>query len=910
MFALAAAILVAAASFSLLSAAGKTTEIRVRGSVESNYRTAYDILVRPKDSAALLERDVGLVRNNYLSGLFGGITLEQWRRIKGIQGVDAAAPVANIGLVIPYAFRSLEVSGLLNADPVQLYRIRRATVAHRGTSRYPQGTDYIYYTQRNRFLAGRESGVLESVGGESVKVCSGVAETAGSGPFQAWQFRDCYSARSPGLGSDAGASGRIRVSAGISFPILIAAIDPSEEARLLRLDRTIVSGRYLRAGETPRLQRLPRGSNASGALYHRLVPVMASATTYVDEYVDVRIERLSIPRGTNVPKTLASKRGSGFLRGLQGREIARRTITPQAIYEDALAGVFGSTGPKNISRSYWTASPTSYGRLGPLRLAPNVVTNPLSVWRSGAFPGGGVTYQRIPLANADLQFRRLRPRIGSVYANQHEVPGAQVLDTPVMLIVGRYDPDKLPGFSPLSRVPLETYYPPELLPADDSSERALKGKPLLPSQNIGDYVAQPPLFLTTLEGMRPFLNPRYYAGAKPGRPISVIRVRVEGVSGPDEVSQARVRAVATEIHERTGLRVDITAGSSPKRLLVELQAGKFGRPELLLEEGWSKKGVSVSFLDALDRKRLGLLSLILVSCLFFLGNSTFASVRGRRSEIGTLLCLGWPRRAIFAVVVAELILVGALAGLLGAAIAFGIAHALSLDISLPRVLLVAPLALGLALLAGIVPAWRASQSAPLDAVRPAVTVGRIRGRVRGLASLALQNVRRMPARSLVGAGGLFIGVAAMTLLLAVNQTFQGRLVGTLLGEAITLDVRGLDFLIVALIVTLATLSLADVLYLNLRERSAELMTLHTVGWSERQLGGVIAMEALALGLLGSAPGALLGLLIGAQLGVGAAPLAFGALAGIVGGVLIALLASLLPLLQLRSLRPSAVLAEE
>jgi ABC-type antimicrobial peptide transport system permease subunit len=371
-----------------------------------------------------------------------------------------------------------------------------------------------------------------------------------------------------------------------------------------------------------------------------------------------------------------------------------------------------------------------------------------------------------------------------------------------------------------------------------------------------------------------------------------------------------VRAVATEIHERTGLDVDITAGSSPRKLLVELPAGKFGRPELLLEEGWSKKGVSVSFLDALDRKRLGFLSLILVTCTFFLANGAFASVRGRRTEIGTLLCLGWSSRAIFGVVLAELLLVGALAGLAAAATAYAVAAALSLELSLARVLLAAPLAVALALVAGVVPAWRAAQAVPLDAVHPAVAVGRVRRRVRGLVSLALQNVRRMPARSLVGAGGLFIGVTALTLLLAVNQAFKGRLVGTLLGEAITVDVRGLDFLIVGLIVLLAALSLADVLYLNLRERSAELMTLRTVGWSESQLGRVIALEALALGVLGSVPGATLGLLIGAQLGVGALPLVAGALIAVAGGLLVAVLASLLPLARLRSLAPASVLAEE
>jgi ABC-type antimicrobial peptide transport system permease subunit len=157
---------------------------------------------------------------------------------------------------------------------------------------------------------------------------------------------------------------------------------------------------------------------------------------------------------------------------------------------------------------------------------------------------------------------------------------------------------------------------------------------------------------------------------------------------------------------------------------------------------------------------------------------------------------------------------------------------------------------------------------------------------------------------------LFVGVASLTLLLALNFGFQGRLAGTLLGEAITVQVRGLDFLAAGLVIALAGLSLADVLYLNLRERSAEIVTLRTVGWSDGQLGRVIAMEALFLGLVASTAGALLGLVLGAQLGAPAATLAFAALAGVAGGCFVALLASLVPLAHLTRLTAPRVLAEE
>jgi hypothetical protein len=235
---------------------------------------------------------------------------------------------------------------------------------------------------------------------------------------------------------------------------------------------------------------------------------------------------------------------------------------------------------------------------------------------------------------------------------------------------------------------------------------------------------------------------------------------------------------------------------------------------------------------------------------------------------------------------------------------------LSLDLPLQRAALVVPLAVALATVAGLFPAWRASRSVPLDAVRAAVAAGAARRRIRGPLALSLANVRRTPARSVVAGGGLLIASAALTLLLAINEAFQGRMVGTLLGEAISVQVRGLDFPVVGLIVLLGSLSLADVIYLNLRERAAEIVTLRTVGWSESYLARVIAGEAVVLGVLGSGSGAPLGFVVGMQLGVPVLPLLAAAAASVLGGVVVALVASALPLARLSALTVPAVLAAD
>lgn len=912
---LAAGILVAAASFTLLTAAARTSTIQVRGTVESNYRAAYDVLVRPPGSQTGLERQQGLVRPNFLSGIFGGITLAQYEQIKQIPGVEVAAPIANVGYVLPLTYFGLPLNNLLNDDPVQLFRVRGVWRTQRGTSRVPDtSTYYVYYTRRNEFAAG---GVREIVPGRSepLDVCraSYSTEQQSQGPFDERISMACFSARSPAAARSSwthtnGALplGAIGTGGNVYFPIFLSAIDPVQESRLLRLDEAVIEGRYLRSSDRPFLRDTPGSS-----LRARSVPVIASTRTFIDEEVELSIERLRIPNPARAPFALASQRARAYLEGLQGPVVETRRQAVAPLYERLLAGAFGDPGRVD-SFSYWTVTGTRDRQLGPTRVAPQTTKNSNAVWESPFVSGGagGLGYWAAPASNADLQFRRLvsHPR-DNIFEN---VGAEEVLRGAGLKVVGRYDPERLPGFSPLSQVPLETYFPPLLQPADEASREALGGSPLLPSQNLGDYIQQPPLFLTTLEGITPFLNSRWYKNARGGAaPISTIRVRVRGVTGPDDLSQARVRQVAELIHSRTGLAVDVTAGSSPKPMLVELPKGRFGRPELLLREGWSKKGAAVSFSEAIDRKSIALFSLILLASGFFLGNGALAAVRARRSEIGVLMTLGWSRRSVFGAILGELALVAFVAGLASVGTAALLAWALSLELSFLNAALALPLAVTLALFAGSLPAWKASLGTPLDAVRPAV-VGRGRARrVRRFVDLAFLNLVRVPVRTLVAVGGLVVGVAALTILLAIQRAFEGVLVDTLLGQAISIQVRPADLIAVSLVIVLAGLSVADVLYLNVRERAPELVALRTAGWEEGHLARLVAFEGILIGAVGSGGGALIGLAVGGiGLGVSLAPLGAAALVAAVAGVTVAAAALVIPLVRLRALTPSAAFAEE
>jgi ABC-type lipoprotein release transport system permease subunit len=640
-----------------------------------------------------------------------------------------------------------------------------------------------------------------------------------------------------------------------------------------------------------------------------------ASRSFIGERLVAQIERLELPPEPRLLKILGGKTFFADLDRLHGHVVSRRAIPFTRLYAHAFRSVMWAT-------QYMLPGPVRYRTLGRDRLRPLPTRNPISIW-AATWIGSG--FQPAPIENADVQFHRLKALTG----NNSAIDG--VLRTPAVIPIGRFDPARLPKFSPLSRVPLETYYPPFLPGADAASRRALGGEPLRPTANIADYVSQPPLLLTTMQAMLAYFDSTnwkppdwhpHYNGKNLGTllkpppvphakaPISVIRVRVEGVTGANDVSWARIRAVAVQIHEKTGLAVDVTAGSSPHPVTVDLPAGRFGRPALALREPWSKKGVSLAFVHALDRKRLALFCLMLVVCGFFLANGAFAVVRSRRVELGTLLTLGWSPRSIFAVVLGELAAVGLLAGIVGAGLAIAVAAAAALELATLRALAVVPLAVGLVAAAGLAPALRAARMSPLAAVRPPATTSGRGGNAGTFLRLALVNLRRLPARTLVGVLGLAAGVAALALLLSVEASFQGSLVGTLLGNAISLQVRGLDFVAAGLTIALAAVSLADVLLVNLRQRAPELVTLRSVGWSERDLARVVLIEALLLGVAGSGVGSLLALAVGASLALPIGTLLAVSAAAGCGGIAVAAATSLLPVSRLRRLSMPAVLAEE
>jgi putative ABC transport system permease protein len=879
-------VLLAATAFTVLTAASRTSQLRTVGTVAAHFSPAYDILVRPKGSRSALEARTGTVQPNFLSGIYGGISLEQYHRIQQIPGVQVAAPIAMVGYTLIRAGIPVLLPAADNARPGrQLYRYATTWVSAGGTIRVPQPPSFVYLTPDRLGLNSAGQTYEDLPGGARVTVCPGPAAQPTS-PFDVAAQSEgwCWSHINGSAGAFTLSPQPHQAFAIVtwSFPMLIAAVDPAAEAKLDGLNLAVTSGRYLAESDG-------HGQAAGG---QPTFPVLAASASGIGEYAITQVQRLPAPAAP-VQLSAATMAGEAAVPG-------QAVLTVRTTAEQAYRQVLAIASEHQPVDSYLTAGPVSYQRSAGGTLTPVQVRNPVSVWQLGEATSALLAP---PMDETESQYRSL---------GGHQETGLQSSGgPPEMQLVGVFNPARVRAFDPLSRVPLGPFQPTTVAPANAATRGALGGD-LLPNLNLGGYVSQPAQLITTLSALPVLEASSAFSGnTHASDPISVIRVRVAGVSGPNPVSLERIREVAQQIAVGTGLDVDIVAGSSPEPTTVNLPAGRYGQPRLELSEGWVKKGVAVAILTAVDKKSVVLFTLVLVVCVLFVANSATAAVRGRRRELGVLACLGWTRPRLFAVVLGELAAIGLAAGVLGAAAALPLSTALGLHASPGRAALAVPVAVAVAVASGAVPAWLASRADPLASVRPPVLAVRRGHQPGGITALAVVNTMRAPGRTLIGVLSLAVGVAALTLLTAVTVAYRGVVVGSLLGDAVAVQVRGVDYVAVAATVALGVLAVADVVFLNIRERAAELATIRSFGWRESSLARLVVTEGAVIGAAGSLAGAALGLAAAAEF-AGQLPAGLFAAAGAsaAAGILVTAAAALLPARLLRRLPAAHLLAEE
>jgi putative ABC transport system permease protein len=128
------------------------------------------------------------VQPDFLSGIYGGITMPQWAQIQQIPGVEVAAPIAMVG----YAQLNAEVfvpvpAAALAGAGRQLYRISTTWVSDNGASRITQPPGYLDVTPLP--LLARPDGEFRSMTDGTGPARLTCRERLGGGVAAAWRRR-------------------------------------------------------------------------------------------------------------------------------------------------------------------------------------------------------------------------------------------------------------------------------------------------------------------------------------------------------------------------------------------------------------------------------------------------------------------------------------------------------------------------------------------------------------------------------------------------------------------------------------------------------------------------------------------------------------------------------------------------
>ncbi|WP_158607556.1 ABC transporter permease [Flexivirga caeni] len=910
-------LLVACAGFTVLTAQSRSQELVTRGKVTTAGRSAYDILVRPQGVQLPMEKKGGLVQAGFLSGIHGGISLAQWHQIEKIQGVEVAAPVAVIGYVVPRV--AVPAAKHVNLNPgngSKLFRLDTTWHTDNGASTEDGRPSFLYVTSGNLTTNATQSIAYQTIDGVRRKILAVPTTnqvTVHSPPTQVsaltkTQYESIVAGDGPQSGSALGAV--------VGFPFLLEAVDPAAEAKLAGLKGAMVSGKYLGSGNI--------STAVVGGQSSQQVPVVVASSPATHISLSYKIQELSSSAVRHV------QLGKGFdsLLNSPGVTVGSGSFNQDAAYQELLRAMknpgsaLGDTGfaARDLSDMY-VAGPTSYtgkSLSGAKVLAAQPQRTNLGVWQEPPAGGGSFTIGSIVPAGADdTAFRNLT-------GYQWDTTNTSRLGSPTVAYQGTFDASRLPGYSALTRVPLGTYASTVVTGATAKDRKILGDKALPPSPNIAGYVQPAPLMITSLSSLPAFESGSAFWNPvttdKPGTaaspvnaaaPISSIRIRVNGVTGVGAASRARVRLVAQQIEAKTHLLVDVTIGSSPAPQTIVLPAGEHGRPQLTLHENWVKKGVTVAILTAVDKKSVALFLLVLVVCALFVANTVAASVRARRTELGVLACLGWRKSRLVALVGIEIAGVALAAGIGGGLIAWAAGSAFGLPVSPGRAALAIPAALIVALVAGVIPAVSAAQASPMEAVQPQVSVPRRASSPHTVIGLGWVNATRRPGRSVLAAAGLAIAVAALGVIAGILTVFRGNVVGTLLGNTVSVEVRGSDKAAVIAILILAGIGVANVLFLEIRERGTELATLQAIGWRESDLTALLLTEGVLIGVAGSVVGAGLALVILAVvIGSLSTGLVWSVLVAALIGIVISVAATIPPVATIRRLPTATLLTEE
>src|SRR5699024_2710823 len=282
-----------------------------------------------------------------------------------------------------------------------------------------------------------------------------------------------------------------------------------------------------------------------------------------------------------------------------------------------------------------------------------------------------------------------------------------------------------------------------------------------------NFLEHPPMMLTTLDAAVDL--------ALDDRPISAIRIKVDGVDDLSEESQAKVEQVAEEIERKTGLITDITLGSSPQPTLVHVPAINDTEELGWVEQPWINIGASISIFRDTKIGFSGLVLSVMAVAVIYVWASSLVSLLAKRKEFAVLLSVGWRPSQLGRLLFTESLILGLLVAIVAWMILGFVYVTEGATIDPMRFVFAGLFGLAVYLLRAIIPALIARNIKPYEAMRTgeiSKTSTRL-ARTRGIFSMALNHFIGKWKRSLLSVVAIALPTSLLAVFLFITFHLQG-----------------------------------------------------------------------------------------------------------------------------------------
>ncbi|MGF7060268.1 FtsX-like permease family protein [Brassicibacter mesophilus] len=595
------------------------TQVNVSEDIENYSRDIYDILVRPENSESLtkqIEKN-RLIEPNYLSKGEGGISIEDWKEIQSIQGIEVAAPAASMGffnnsknsvqLELPLDFAIRADISYKTTDGCHKYDIIPEGGNSDSTAICINNVDkldrpYVSLKSSDTSLRGSENGI-----------------------FLQWLLPPIYN--------------------------FLVAVDMESERRLTGLD----------IGDVEYIFSEPLEERSKIGDYDAYdIPVLVNDEVKIPIEVNIKIEELGkirdeveelLIKDKKIPRN--STREEAKEKAMLRREIDNKIKNIKGINEKNIRldlskylNAFQTTG---IVYQYLNGD-IKLTNEGLIRFFPAIeyyTTEGIEYGTEKSNDDIVMIPKPVGIKDEQIQYNQLKEKgkDRTISIEEYVKKGNKIYNLVPVANTSFSGPKR----NELVKAPLGVYGSEKFYIEDDEKGSQLEGKrELYPTTTLGTFLLPAAHGFTTLEAAELI---------KGDKPIDAIRVRVAGVDSYNRDGKAKIERVAEEIVLKTGLHVDIVAGSSPREIKLKLQDYKGIKGIGQVVTSWINLNVSTMVQKEFNLLVITISAFFIIISLIFLYNRTQVYIWHRRKEIKVLKGEGWTKRRISIMLSSETIIV-------------------------------------------------------------------------------------------------------------------------------------------------------------------------------------------------------------------------------------------------------------